>query len=127
MGYEFRAEHIFAEDNENEIIVGFANDELEPSKYLILERAHQFDEQDEELKMDRVFIQVEDQSRSNYGGITAIAQRDNLLIFELDEKAKRNLQINGRIKITLDEEDSKLRALLALLAVIADRDDIPHT
>lgn len=127
MGYEFRAEHIFAEDNENEIIVGFANDELEPSKYLILERAHQFDEQDEELKMDRVFIQVEDQSRSNYGGITAIAQRDNLLIFELDEKAKRNLQINGRIKITLDEEDSKLRAVLALLAVIADRDDIPHT
>lgn len=127
MSYEFRAAHIFAEDNENEIIVGFANDEFEPSKYLILERAHQFDEQDEELKMDRVYIQVEDQSRSNYGGITAIAQQDNLLVFELDEKAERNLQVDGKIKITLDEENSKIRAVLALLAVIADRDDIPHT
>lgn len=127
MVYSFRAKHIFAEDNGHTVTVGFSDDEFEPSQSVILQLAHQFDDQDEQMGMDKVFIQLEDQLRSTYGGIRSITIRGNFLVFELEENAKINLQVDGRIEIALDDMQPKFSAVISQLEKIAAREGLSFT
>ena len=46
MTYNLKAEHVFFEDDGYVSIIGFSNDEFNPSQFVIFQQAHEYDEQD---------------------------------------------------------------------------------
>ena len=125
--YSFRANHIFADDDGQAVTIGFANDAHDPSRSVILQLAHQFDEKDKNTGMDQLFVQIEDQGRSIYGGISSIEVRDNVLVLQLEKSAMVSLQIDDRIKIGLDEDHPNVDAAILQLEKIAGREGLPFS
>ncbi|MGZ0077865.1 Imm10 family immunity protein [Methylomonas sp. YC3] len=76
-------------------MVVFSNDELDPSRFVLIQQSNKYNEQDKKMGMDKMHIQVDDQSRSHYGGITKISIEGNILFFEL-EKNRSNKATNRR-------------------------------
>ena len=99
MAYRFEAAHIFARDDGFVVTIGFVDSNTSPSQYLILQRQHKYDEQEERLGMDKIYIEIEDQSRSVYGGIKTISVEKNEFSFGLDSDASEALHIDGVIDI----------------------------
>lgn len=125
MTYKFTASHVFNEDDGYMVTLGFADDEFEPSQFVIIQRAHEYDDQDIKLGMDKLHIQVEDQSRTQYGGVSSIDVMDGYLLIKLDDKAKASLKVDGDIEITLDQNHPNLRDTLSALEGIAKKESIP--
>lgn len=124
MAYLFDATHIFCEDDDYMIMLGFADDELEPNKFVILQQSRSYDDQDRELGMDKLHIQVEDQSRSQYGGITAVNVTKNRVTLSLDKSAQSTLMVDGDIEISFSMDHPKANITLFNLEKISKRDGI---
>jgi len=124
MTYKFTANHIFNEDDSYMIMLGFADDEFEPSQFVIIQKAHEYDDQDMKLGMDKLHIQVEDQSRSQYGGISAINVTGNSLVIKLDDSGKSSLKINGDIEIMVEQNHPNLKSTLFELEKIVKKENI---
>lgn len=84
-------------------LIGFSERPGGDGKYLILQRSHEFDEQDRALGMDKAHVQISDESRSCYGGISEIAVSHDGICFSFDEKAAVALGLNGPLYINVDE------------------------
>lgn len=84
-------------------LIGFSERQGGDGKYLILQRSHEFDEQDRALGMDRVHVQISDESRSCYGGISEISVSHDGIRFSFDEKAAVALGLSSSLYINVDE------------------------
>lgn len=124
MTYKFTASHVFNQDDGYMIMLGFANDEFEPSRFVLIQKAHEFDAQDIKLGMNKLHIQVEDQSRAQYGGITSFNIRGDSIVIELDDLAKSSLKIDGDIEIMLDLKHPDLENVISVLKDIAEKENI---
>ncbi len=127
MSYHFNASHLFLQDNDHLTLLGFADDESAPSQYVLLQKAKEHDEQDRQMGMDKIHIQIEDESRSLYGGIKRISKEGKHLLIELEEKALSALDIDGDIDISVDQQHPQAMAVLAGLRDMVDREGIPFT
>ena len=120
MSYLLNASHVFTGDDDYMTIIGFSNHKDNPEQYVLIQQAHTFDEQDRELGMDKYHIQVDDQSRSLYGGMRSVTYKSNRIVIELDKRAQNALHVDGSININLKnnhkEVDLVLKSLEALLA-----------
>ncbi|MGI0120120.1 Imm10 family immunity protein [Zooshikella sp. RANM57] len=125
MTYCLNAMHTFVEDDGYTVIIGFSNDQFEPTKYVIIQQAKEYDDQDKNLGMDNLHIQVEDQSRSIYGGILEIAFENNHLTLSLDHNAQKQLKVDGNIKIKLPEKCKKNSDILLEIIKVARKNSIP--
>ena len=125
MTYKFTATRAKVVNDEDALTVGIADDTTEPRKQLILQLAHEFDHQDRELGMDCVWIEIEDDTRSNYGDVRAITVKNNKLTVELGPDAAFNMKIKGKIEIALPESQDDIEKAIAGIAEIAARDGIP--
>ncbi len=125
MNYKFFASHTFNEDDGFTAMLGFSDDQFEPSKFLIVQRAHEYDDQDIKLGMDNLHIQLEDQSRAYYGGVTSISVVANTLLLKLNHSAKSSLLVDGDIEIILDLNNPNLKETLLELELVAEREKIP--
>jgi hypothetical protein len=76
----FHAGFVSIEDKGEYLLIGLVDDEVAVGDYLTLQRAHEFDEQDLRLGMDKVYIERNEQGYSCYGGIES---------FELSSRAVR--------------------------------------
>ena len=101
MTYCFDAAHIFAQDDGYMLMIGLADNELEPSKFVILQKTHEYDDQDKQMGMDKIHIQVEDESRSQYGGINAIQVTDEVIRIALSDEARSALSVDGDIEVAV--------------------------
>lgn len=99
MNYRFDASHIFFQDDGCAVIIGFADDEFEPSRFIILQKAHKYDDQDRKMGMDKIHIQVESESRSKYGGIEAVQVSNGVIRISLSDESKSILSLDGDIEI----------------------------
>ena len=75
--------------------------------------------------MDCVWIEVEDDTRSNYGDVRSIVVKNNKLTIELGPDAAHNMKIKGKIEITLPEGQADIDEAIANIAEIAATDGIP--
>lgn len=98
MNYCFDATHIFSQDDGYMVMIGFADDEFEPTRFVILQKTHKYDDQDKKMGMDKIHIQVEDESRSKYGGINAVTIREGSIKISLSDDTKSALSIDGDIE-----------------------------
>ncbi|RBP26417.1 immunity protein 10 of polymorphic toxin system [Oceanihabitans sediminis] len=96
---ELKAEKIFADYDENGLlIIGFSGKLSNEDFYLIIQDASdREDEQEIELGMDTFHIEVNDQSRGGYGGITELELWKNTLHLKLNEVGKKNLKTDSEI------------------------------
>ncbi len=74
--------------------------------------------------MDRIYLEVESQSRCAYGGLLAISVGGRTLSFRLDTVAARALQVDGEIRVELTRDDPATQAALAMLKRLATLDGI---
>lgn len=104
-------------DDPDLIVVGFEVEECESPRYLVLQRAHKFDEQDIALGMDRVYIERDDQFYGAYGGIARFElHRDHVLIQMDADGAKKLDEPEFLVRFDLDVEAfEKLRAGLGVV------------
>jgi hypothetical protein len=100
------------------IIVAFESEKGGSRRYLMLQRAHEFGEEDVALGMDGVYIERDDQRYSAYGGITRLElHRDHALI-TLDSVTARKLGDDPEIEVRFDLEHRQFTELRAGLAEI---------
>lgn len=97
------ARHIAVHSDDVMDLIGFCERADGDGKYLILQRSHQFDEQDTALGMDKVHVQISDESRSCYGGISEITLLSDRIVFSFDERSSTILGVNGRLNVKVDE------------------------
>jgi hypothetical protein len=98
----FHASCLSIENTDACLRVGFADREFDTADYLMLQRAHEFDEQDKRLGTANVYVERNDQANSMYGGIKR---------FEL---------LPGRIRVLFDEHGSKVMCGLQEMEVTFD-------
>lgn len=127
MSYRFDASHVFAQDDGYMVMIGFSDDEHEPSQFVLLQKAKEYDEQDKRLGMDKIHIQVEDESRALYGGIRLVSKEGEHLLIELEDAAASALQVNGNIEINLDPRHPQLATALSELEKLVSSEGIPFT
>lgn len=126
MAYRFTAAHTAVDNDDDALTVAVADAARHAKRYLMLQRAHKFDAQDRKLGMDRVWVEVEDEDRSCYGGIRSIVVREGTLIIVLDQSGEANLDIKGSIEVKLPESEATHKAVAAI-AEIAEKDGIPFS
>jgi len=103
MKIKFKANKITNETDieENDYMIGFFNNGDEPDKYVILQRAITFDEQDIELGMNTYYFEYSDQSNSGYGICENAKIEKNKVLFDLKENALDDIE---KIEITFEQE-----------------------
>lgn len=124
MNYRFSANHISVEDDGYAKIIAFADDEFFPSKSIILQKANAHDENERAMGMDKIHIQIEDQSRSRYGGINAIRMRGQRLEISLSEEARLSLRLDGDIEIDIDSDHPVLENAISELKKICELEKV---
>ena len=127
MPYCFDAIHVFTQDDGCMVMIGLADDELEPSRYVLLQRAHEYDAQDKKMGMDKIHIQVEDESRSLYGGINAIQVDNGAIRFSLSDEAKSVLSIDTEIEAICSAKQPRFDKVKAQLKRMCEAEGVPFS
>jgi hypothetical protein len=92
---KFTAKEIFADYDENEIlIIGFLGEATEQDDqiYFMIQDSNEYDHQDKELGMDTYYIEKNDQSMSGYGGVKELRLSKNKIQIDLDQKGIERLE-----------------------------------
>jgi hypothetical protein len=111
----FHASCLSIENTDVCLQVGFADREFDTEDYLMLQRAHKFDEQDERLGTADIYVERNDQANSMYGGVKRfelLPGRVRVLFDEYGSKVMCGLQ---EMEVTFDASAEKLPALRAAL------------
>lgn len=105
--YELIAELVFVEENDYCVAVGLADSSTDPSRYVILQNAKAYDDQDRELGMDHAHLEVGGGLEPCYGGLERVSLLGMRLELSLSDVAQRRLGIKGGIAVTLKTLDSR--------------------
>ena len=123
--YALTANRVFTEDDGITNTVAFRDDAQGADAYLLVQLAHEFSQEDLELGMNTVYLELGDEMRATYGGLTAIEVAPTSILFRLDSESAADLKVDGGIKIALDVEGPKLAEALERLAAIAADARVP--
>lgn len=107
-------QHVFIQEENGVLIVSFANRADKPTEYLLLQHLLSPSEQDKRLGQDKVYVEVNDQRHSAYGGIKQIKLKDDQLLFKFDEKIAFQLGIKPDLDLTIGMQ--KIRDLRTQLS-----------
>ena len=111
MSPTFHATCISIEDTEVCLQVGFADREVDTTKYLMLQRGHAFDEQDRRLGLANVYVERDTQGNCMYGGIAHYELLPGRFRLLLDEKGTKVMHGLREMEITFVASSEKLSAL----------------
>ncbi len=99
MATRLNAKFLYAQIENDVIMVGFADDEFETKDYVLLQKSLIFNEQDKELGFDKVHITYQDELYSKYGGIQKIVLDKGVCEILLDSKTGNILGTGEKIEI----------------------------
>lgn len=125
MTYQFIARRIIVEGDDSAVVIGFADDEFSPSRFVLIQKSLKVDERDRAMGFDKVHIQIEGQSRSGYGGIVEVWAGHDRLTVLLDQAARAALKIDGDIEISVDPRHPVLGDAVLELKKLCEEDGIP--
>lgn len=107
----FTGNFIYAQaDDENDVLmIGFADDQFEPQEYILLQKTMHPDEQDLALGFDKIHITYNDESQSQYGGIEKVLLKAGSIEIYLDEEAVEALDCEASaVRVNFDPGTLKL-------------------
>jgi len=98
------AECVAILDEEDAWLVGFSDKEESPARYLLLQRAYEFDPQDIQFGMATYHVERDDQSLSCYGGIAVFDLYRDRAVVRLDVEGSQALATLGLdVQFALDD------------------------
>jgi hypothetical protein len=122
--YQFNARHVTIDDDGSTIVIGFADDEFSPSRYVVIQKPLNADERDRAMGFDKIHIQIEGELRSGYGGIVEVSvSRDRLTVF-LDQAARSALKIDGDIEISFEPHHPAFRRAISKLKTMCEENEV---
>jgi len=125
MAYAFDARVVALDRDEDVLIVGFADDPTDYTRYLTIQYLQHYSEGDREDGSAEPYLEIEDQSRSCYGGVVEIRLSRHRILLKTDQEANRHLQIDGGIEISFGEATFDFGSLAAALETISQIFSIP--
>lgn len=84
-GFSFIAKVAYASKEDDYYMAGFADSKDETDKYIILQKAFEFDEQDIRSGMDGEYIEINSQDNSGYKCCRQAALSDKSFVIELND------------------------------------------
>jgi hypothetical protein len=126
MTTKFNANFLYAQVDENNVImVGFADDEFETQDYVLFQKSLVCNEQDKEMGFDKVHITYCNQTQSSYGDILKFVLKNGLIEINLDEKTASELRTDEQIEIVFPQNNIKIVDVKQYLAkMFADKDSV---
>lgn len=97
-------------DEEDAWLVGFSDQAESPVRYLLLQRAHEFDPQDIQFGMATYHVERDDQSLSCYGGIAVFDLYRDRAVVRLDVDGSQALATLG-LDVTFALDDIRFALL----------------
>lgn len=88
MDIKFSAKYYDSSSEDDVLTVGFSDSEDDPQHFLILQRAEESDEQDEELGQDTYYVEIGDPGMAGYGGIDDVLIATDKLVFKCSNSTK---------------------------------------
>ena len=126
MTTKIESSFLYAQVDENDVImVGFADDEFETSNYILLQKALVINEQDKKLGLDKVHITYSNQVNSTYGEILKVVLKNGLAEITFDSKTANELNIDEQLEIIFPPNNTKLAEVKHYLAqMFAGKDGV---
>ncbi len=103
-------------------LLGFADSQYHPQRYLLLQRAFEHDEQDTALGMDRYHVEWCGQGQSRYGGIARFVLRPGLAEVDFAPEAVASMGV-AQLRIGFDVAPEQWAALCGVLESIFQGSD----
>ena len=98
---ELKAQVVAIQNDDDMLLVGFADHEYETNDYITLQRALNPTAQDKALSQDGIYIEINDQIRSYYGGINCIILSKDSVSLQLSSEAATEVQSDVNIKVDI--------------------------
>lgn len=117
MTTKLKAGFMYAQIENDVVVVGFADNEYNTNQYLLLQRTLCCTKQDCDLSLDKIHISYNDQTRSSYGGIlNAILAEDSMELI-LDSETADALGTNTIIEVTFNKKlaSPEIKSIVQLL------------
>ena len=118
MATTLNAGFVYSSEDDDVVIVGFADKEYETEHYVLLQRSKQVSAEEEALGQGEVHISTDDPSRASYGGIESVLLGASEVMIRLEQGTARLLGVDEEIAIRFDCEAvdvARLRDGLRLL------------
>jgi hypothetical protein len=116
---------VYDSEDEDVILVGFADKEYGTEHYVLLQRSKQVSAEEEALGQGEVHISVDDQDRSAYGGIQHVSLDDSGVRIRLDRDTAAALVTEDEIVIRFKGHAADVvRLRKALQRLFGGRDDV---
>src|SRR5262249_7286223 len=109
------ADAVIAQDEDDYRLIIFGEGEPGSGHYLMLQRAHQFDEQAVRLGQDTYYIERDDQGMSAYGGVERFELSRAQALVKLNEKASAKMDNESEIVIRFNLDDQDFQNLKAAI------------
>ncbi|MFC6840590.1 Imm10 family immunity protein [Xanthomonas theicola] len=122
--YKFSAKNVSVREDGYCIVIGLADGEVDPSRYLILQNAKTYDQQDRNLGMDHAHIEIGGGLEPCYGGLEKVSFNGNIVEFLLSVEAQKKLGVTEGIEILLATKDNYEQLEKALIQICA-AEEIP--
>lgn len=118
---KFQAKALATTREEDIVLVGFADDQHDPTDYLILERGLSPESQDISIDQDKTYVEIRDQKWSAYGAIKSVSLSRNVINMLFWEAAQKKLRIVSA-DISFDCSDDQWELLRDSLSEMAIND-----
>ncbi|MBO9829903.1 hypothetical protein J7373_16745 [Xanthomonas sp. A2111] len=104
--YKFIAKAVSVREDECCIVIGLADDEVDPSRYLILQNAKTYDQQDRSLGVDHAHLEVGGGLDSCYGGLEKVSFDGGILELLLSADAQKKLGVAEGIEVLMAKQEN---------------------
>jgi hypothetical protein len=115
---KLHASCISCDQTEGTATLGFADDELNPSQYVLLQKTLEPDQQDKELGHDGLYVEISSQAHSAYAALAQARLEEGRLVLRLDPATARKICDSNDIEITFAASREKLQDVADVLKVL---------
>lgn len=105
-------------EDEDVLMVGFADREQEAERYVLLQRSKLVLEDEERLGFDQVHISVDQQERSAYGGITGVALHSDKVVLQIAPETAQLIGVESELVIRLSPDRINREELRSALRLV---------
>ena len=114
--------NIYCQDTDDIVLIIFSERDTPPTHYVMLQQAMHPRQQDIKLGQDKVYIEIDDQLRSCYGGVKSVGASSSAVVIYTDDAAAKCLRISGEIHLDIAVATT---GWLAMLDKICKKANIP--
>ena len=115
----FRASVVNFEEQDGVLVVGFADDPLATSQYVLLQRTLHPSKQDLQLGMQGLHLEINGPDKSGYDAIDSISLMRDEAVLSLAPKLRSKTGIE-KIKIMFNVDDQRFKQLEEQLRMIVE-------